>query len=127
VARTLTHTIHITLSVLGDETDIPARVVYNYTPGIPARGPTYSSGGEPPEPPEIEVLSAELQISEWKDGKTVRSWIDAPSWVLGAIIDSEEAHIALDEAAGDPELEAEARRESRDLDMPFSGSMEEKS
>lgn len=29
-------------------------VEYSYHPGYPARGPSYSSGGEPSEPPEVE-------------------------------------------------------------------------
>ena len=36
-------------------------VTYNYTPGRPARGPSYASGGEPPDPPEVEFLSAVLK------------------------------------------------------------------
>lgn len=30
-------------------------VEYSYTPGRPATGPTYSCGGEPAEPAEIEI------------------------------------------------------------------------
>ena len=35
-------------------------VTYNYTPGRPARGPSYASGGEPADPPEVEFVKAVL-------------------------------------------------------------------
>lgn len=37
------------------ETEIEAQV--EVTPGSPGRGPSYSSGGDPPEPPEMSVLA----------------------------------------------------------------------
>lgn len=41
--------------------EVDVEVAYNYTPGRPARGPSYASGGEPADPPEIEFISAVLK------------------------------------------------------------------
>jgi len=40
--------------------EIAVDIVYTYTPGRPARGPSYASGGEPADPPEVEFVSAAL-------------------------------------------------------------------
>jgi hypothetical protein len=98
---TYTHTLPILISILGDESEFLAEVTYTYSPGYPGRGPSLSSPGEPPEGPEIEVLSARLQVSEWKDGLNRKVWLSAPAWLVGAIADSEGAFSALDEAARD--------------------------
>jgi len=66
-------------------------VTYNYTPGRPARGPSYASGGEPPDPPEVEFVKAVLtgakldkalqeQLDEWaEDLLQGDGWDDAVS------------------------------------------------
>lgn len=38
------------------ENDFELSILYNYSPGAPQLGPSYSSGGEPAESPEIDVL-----------------------------------------------------------------------
>ena len=38
-------------------TTIDVEVEYDFTPGRPERGPSYSSGGEPADPPEVEVVN----------------------------------------------------------------------
>ena len=40
--------------------EIEVRVIYTYTAGRPPRGPSYASGGEPADPPEIEFVSVAL-------------------------------------------------------------------
>jgi len=39
---------------------IRVQIDYSYTPGVPARGPSYYSGGEPAEGAEVSVLDATL-------------------------------------------------------------------
>lgn len=40
-----------------DEIEREYAVAYNITPGCPATGPSYASGGEPAEPTEVELLA----------------------------------------------------------------------
>ena len=53
-------------------------IVFSYSPGAPEQGPSYASGGQPAEPPEVEFISAKLieghgieptqaQIDDWAD------------------------------------------------------------
>ena len=39
---------------------VEAHVNYQFTPGRPARPPSYASGGDPPEGPEISISSTKL-------------------------------------------------------------------
>jgi hypothetical protein len=32
-------------------------VEYTYTPGAPEQGPSYASGGQPADPPEVEIVN----------------------------------------------------------------------
>jgi len=75
-----------------DEGDI--EVTYTITPGRPATGPSYASGGEPAEPPEVElievkvdgVVHAETPWDDWlavfimenheEDGRDTDDWRD---------------------------------------------------
>ena len=41
--------------------DVRLTVNYNYVPGYPATGPTYSCGGEPGCGPEVEILTISVQ------------------------------------------------------------------
>jgi len=43
-----------TMIALG-ASDIPIYIEYNFTPGSPEQGPSYSSGGQPADPAEIEI------------------------------------------------------------------------
>lgn len=36
---------------------IDLRVTYSVTPGCPEQGPTYSCGGQPAEPDEVEIIA----------------------------------------------------------------------
>ena len=56
--------------------EIAVEITYRFTPGRPARGPSYASGGEPADPPEVEFISAsttvnddlvKLMVTEWAE------------------------------------------------------------
>ena len=56
--------------------EIAVEITYRFTAGRPARGPSYASGGEPADPPEVEFISAsttvnddlvKLMVSEWAE------------------------------------------------------------
>lgn len=40
------------LGVLGEQ---DVEILYDYSPGAPEQGPTYSSGGQPADPPEVTI------------------------------------------------------------------------
>jgi len=39
------------------ENDVELRILYEYAPGAPERGPSYDCGGEPATGPEVDVIS----------------------------------------------------------------------
>jgi hypothetical protein len=43
-----------------DDLEIEGRVCFTFTPGRSACGPTYSSGGEPADDAEIEIIKIEV-------------------------------------------------------------------
>lgn len=43
---------------------------FNYYPETPATGPTYSCGGEPGTPAEIEIIRGSLEIDALQENKT---------------------------------------------------------
>lgn len=44
--------------------EIEVEITYRFTPGRPARGPSYASGGEPADPPEVEFISARSKVKD---------------------------------------------------------------
>ncbi len=40
-----------------DEDETPVMVEYTYLPGAPEQGPSYASGGQPADPPEIDIVN----------------------------------------------------------------------
>jgi len=55
MTRQFTATVCLSVS-LGGETELPliATVRFTHVPAYPGHGPTYSSGGQPPEPECVE-------------------------------------------------------------------------
>lgn len=47
--------------------EIEVDIVYTYSRGRPARGPSYASGGEPAEPAALECQQAEIDLYDWID------------------------------------------------------------
>lgn len=52
----MSYTLEITHSFDG-ENDVELVIEYNYSCGYPQRGPSYDSGGEPEEYPEVDTLA----------------------------------------------------------------------
>lgn len=63
---------------------------YDYTPGSPERGPSYSSGGEPAEPPDVTITTVYL-LTENEDRNC--------TWMLDYIDEDEigRIHDAIEE------------------------------
>jgi hypothetical protein len=77
-------------------------VTYTISKGYPASGPSYASGGEPAEPPQVELLTVEM------DGKPYDG--DDVDWLVTYI---EENHDYAAEAADRAEYFADQRRDAR--------------
>ena len=78
------HTLTAYCPFAGDELEV--EITYTYLAGRPARGPSYASGGEPPDPPEIEFVSATItgatlppaiqeKLNDWAS-----LWITGDGW-----------------------------------------------
>ena len=89
-----TLTAYCPLWFAGDEIEV--EITYTYIAGRPARGPSYASGGEPADPPEIEFVSATVTGSTL--GKALQDKLNdwAEAWVTGVGWDDAVSH-AVDE------------------------------
>lgn len=59
--------------------EIEVEITYRFTPGRPARGPSYASGGEPADPPEVEFIAASSKVSDDFVKLLVAEW--AEDWL----------------------------------------------
>ena len=53
-----------------DEDETPIVVEYTYLPGAPEEGPSYASGGQPADPPEIDIKNIFDKATGGKIGVT---------------------------------------------------------
>ena len=98
----------------GDENDFDLVIGFNFTPGAPEQGPSYASGGQPEEPPEVGITSVRV-FDEQKRERTgiaaaIRPLVEADEAILESLIETaaEDDVAAREEAA---ERRAEMRRE----------------
>ena len=103
MATTHTHTLPVLISVAGDEFDISAMIEYSITKRSPARGPSFSSGGEPAEPAEITFLDVRLLI---QNGAVVKT-VPCPDWLYAFISGSDDVYNALGESCNWGERECD--------------------
>lgn len=120
----MTTTTHAFLQTVpcGDQgAEIELRITYTFTPGAPEQGPTYSSGGQPADPDEIEFVSC-IQVVDGRDRIPYGAFRDleqtshdaiAESWLQDDIGRAQAIENALDERQGDADAAAEARAEQR--------------
>lgn len=76
----MTHTteIPLRLEIYGAEHELTATVGYTFTPGRPAR--FYPWPGDPPEPPEVEVLSVSTgttDVLHWLSPEQIEALCEA--------------------------------------------------
>jgi len=63
---------------------------FNYHPETSATGPTYSCGGEPGTPPELEIISGSLEIDALQDNvmaKDVKKQFNESSRLFWILVD----------------------------------------
>ena len=112
--RRYDHTIYVNVG----SNEIACDVVYTVTPGQPERGPTYACGGTPAEPAEVDILTVEAVLEEWRFGKKVTKREPVTGWMLDLISNWPDIHADLLSEAGEEdgyraELAAEMRAEDR--------------
>jgi acetamidase/formamidase len=85
-------------------------IEFSFTPGCPATGPSYSSGGEPADPAEVEIISVKLvnadgvTLSDDQLKELADKWLDGAGY--------QEACDAADAQSGpDPDAAYEAMRD----------------
>ena len=87
--------IPVLLSLCGEEVEVRALIEYTVTPGSPARGPSYASGGEPAEGPEIEISEIEIEVLDTTKKPPVLSKEPAPLWLYNFIVQSNDVREML--------------------------------
>jgi len=83
---------------LGDLGEIDVELSYSFSPGSPARGPSYSSGGEPADTPEVEIWKIRLfdnEDSKWINCDWMLPFIheDSMERIIESIIESENENV----------------------------------
>lgn len=95
-------------------------IEFNYVPGCPETGPSYSSGGEPATPDEIEALKVTV-INGDGIGMEERQWLDrAQDWLDDKGYDAAR-DVARADDGPDPDDARDRIREDRDTERDSSG------
>lgn len=80
--HTITAELELFNPLVNDHARIEVEITYAFTPGCPETGPTYSCGGTPAEPDEIEALNVRviaddgIPFSQEQLLELVQGWID---------------------------------------------------
>lgn len=53
-----------------DTLELVARVKFKFYPGCPAKGPSYASGGQPADPPDVDAVEVVSLEMDFGGGKT---------------------------------------------------------
>ena len=100
----------------GAEHEFDVVIDFDFVPGSPERGPSYASGGEPADPPEVDITSVRV-FDEWNIERAaiaaaIRWFVESDIAIEDCLIEtaSEDDRAAREEAA---ERRAEMRREDR--------------
>jgi hypothetical protein len=93
MSRKIRGTYSQQVSIDVDGTEVLVDVRYFYTPGSPEQGPSYASGGQPAEPPDIEI-----------ENVTVNS-LPVPDWFADIVYESETVHEQVLNRHQEPERE----------------------
>ncbi len=99
---------------LYEQGDLSAEIIFTFTPGRPARGPSYASGGEPAEGPEIDVEEIWLLGIDGKRVVEINGLLKGHADFLalfGKHIEDRLIASAEDDVADAREAAAEARHE----------------
>ena len=104
--------IPVTLTIYGAERELTATVSYTFTPGRPAR--FYPHPGDPPEPPEVEVLSVSTGVTDilhWLSPEQVEALCEALLTLATEEGDDDDSDRRFDEWR-DRQMEKQMEKES---------------
>jgi hypothetical protein len=106
MARRYDHTLYLTIG----SNEIALDVVYKVTPGCPETGPSYACGGTPASPAEVDILTVEAVLEEWRFGKKIVKREPVTGWLLSLIANDPDinADLLSDAGADDESAAAEA-------------------
>ncbi len=120
MAKKCSAAIPMYLNIENEQIEITALIEYTITPGCPAQGPSYASGGEPAEPAEIEIREVELEISDPRfEGDRFRE--PCPKWLFDYLANSSDVYENLGEhgdwgkAYQDPDDARDQQRDDADM------------
>ena len=98
------HTLYIQVG----SNEIACDVVYTVTPGRPATGPSYSCGGTPAEPAEVEIQTVEAVLEDWHFGKKITKREPVTGWLLDLISNCPDINAELLDEAGEEDSDRRA-------------------
>lgn len=120
--HTITTELEVTITAYGidPETFYPeVEIKFSYVPGYPETGPSYSSGGEPASPDEIEVQSVKvinvegIEMPEAWWHQRAQAWLDDKGYDAAR-------HEARSDNEPDPD-DLRDRMMDREMDRDFGG------
>lgn len=80
----------------------PVEIAFTYTPGAPAQGPSYASGGQPADPPEIDIEAVYFIGADQIDDGNECQYGALPDWMVEKLADDDLIYNWLcDEAEND--------------------------
>ncbi|CAB4165118.1 hypothetical protein UFOVP833_28 [uncultured Caudovirales phage] len=88
---------------------IEVEITYTFTPGAPEQGPSYSSGGQPADPDEVELIRVETEVNLLPDLQ--KMLID---WAIEHLASDDGFAVAVDQAEEDEDAARERAAEMRD-------------
>ena len=91
---------------------IEVEIVYTFTPGAPEQGPSYSSGGQPGDPDEVEFVSVETWLtSAFLPVPSIRKMLD--EWAIEYLASDDGFAAAVEQAEEDDDAARERAAEMR--------------
>lgn len=102
-----------------EDHEVEVEIVYDFTPGYPATGPTYDSGGEPGCGPETDIIS--IHQAALVNG--VVTWEPLDRRFVAVLASDDELHCQLaayvEDDGPDPDLARERLAEMRAEDLAW--------
>ena len=91
---------------------IEVEITYTFSPGAPEQGPSYSSGGQPADPDEVEFVSVETWLtSAFLPVPSIRKMLD--EWAIEYLASDDGFAAAVEQAEEDDDAARERAAEMR--------------
>ena len=110
MSRTFKTFIPVLITVGDKSAEVSAEIEFSYIPGHPGTGPTYSCGGTPPDPAEVNDITL---ISLWdNDGNVLKTkrWMRV---MVAEMIDTDELERQASQTLDSEREAAEEDRQER--------------